>query len=79
MLLQNTCLLVCFSVVLYFWETLELNFKFVRFIFHKLQELVAKRQISRDPLSGSDLAPSADTWGSLALRTEAERAADQEK
>ena len=58
---------------------LELNSKFDRFIFHKLQELVAKRQISRDSLSGSDLAPSADTWGSLALRTEAERAADQEK
>ena len=55
------------------------NFKFDSFIFHKLQELVAKRQISRNPLSGSDLAPSADTWGSLALRTEAERAADQEK
>ena len=58
---------------------LELNSKFDRFIFHKLQELVAKRQISRDSLSGSDLAPSADTWGSPALRTEAERAADQEK
>ena len=79
MLLQNTCLLVWFSVVLDFWETLELNFKFVRSIFHKFQELVAKRQIKRDPLSGSDLAPSADTWGSLALRTEAERAPDQEK
>ena len=77
--LQNTCLLVWFSVALGSWETLELNFKFDRFIFHKLQELVAKRQISRDPLSGSDLAPSADSWGSLALWTEAERAADQEK
>ena len=48
--LQNTCLLVWFSVALGSWETLELNFKFDRFIFHKLQELVAKRQISRDPL-----------------------------
>ena len=79
MRLLNTRLLVWFSVALDSWETLELNFKLDRFIFHKLQELVAKRQISRDSLSGSDLAPSADTWGSLALRTEAERAADQEK
>ena len=36
-------------------------------------------QIVFIPHSGSDLARGADTWGSFAVRAEAERRADQEE